>query len=478
MTPIGSSSIDVNGIVSQLMQIEQRPLQALKKTISGIETRLSAFGKLQSALASMQDAARTLTRADTWRAASATSSDETALRATAGTGVIPGGYTVEVGQLAQRQSLASHRFADSAVVIGGGTLRIRMGTLDAAGTAFTPDAARPEVAVAIAAGATLAEVRNAINAAGPDIGITASLVADGTGQRLMLRSTGSGAPEAFAVAVDDADGGNGDASGLSAFAFDPAAASGSGRNLQLTQAAQDAHVTINGLEVTSTTNRLTDVIENLTLELRRTTTAPIDVSVDSDAAALRKSLDGFVEAWNAVNTLIADQVRFDPATKTAGVLQGNQTVVRVQQQLREILRSTVGTDAPNSLSALGVELQRDGSLKVDDTRAGAALADPKTAQAFFAAQGAAPGEPGGMARRVLASLDALLASDGAISGATESLRARERSVAQQEERLNARLNEIEKRLLRQYTALDANLTRMAGSLSSVQNLLAGLERTD
>ncbi|GMV01734.1 MAG: flagellar filament capping protein FliD [Burkholderiaceae bacterium] len=476
MTPIGSSSIDVNGIVSQLMQIEQRPLQALKKTVSGIETRLSAFGKLQSALASMQDAARTLTRADTWRAATATSSDETTLRATAGTGVIPGGYTVEVGQLAQRQSLASHRFADSAAVIGGGTLRIRMGTLDAAGTAFTPDAARPEVAVAIAAGATLAEVRNAINAAGPDIGITASLVADGTGQRLMLRSAGSGAPEAFAVAVDDADGGNGDASGLSALAFDPAAASGSGRNLQLTQAAQDAHVTINGLEVTSTTNRLTDVIENLTLELRRTTTAPIDVSVDSDTAALRKSLDGFVEAWNAVNTLIADQVRFDPATKTAGVLQGNQTVVRVQQQLREILRSTVGTDAPNSLSALGVELQRDGSLKVDDTRAGAALADPKKAQAFFAAQGTTPGEPGGMARRVLASLDALLASDGAISGATESLRARERSVAQQEERLNARLNEIEKRLLRQYTALDANLTRMAGSLSSVQNLLAGLER--
>ena len=256
----------------------------------------------------------------------------------------------------------------------------------------------------------------------------------------------------------------------------PLAFTGETLVLQLTQAAQDAHVTINGLEVTSTTNRLTDVIENLTLELRRTTTAPIDVSVDSDTAALRKSLDGFVEAWNAVNTLIADQVRFDPATKTAGVLQGNQTVVRVQQQLREILRSTVGTDAPNSLSALGVELQRDGSLKVDDTRAGAALADPKKAQAFFAAQGTTPGEPGGMARRVLASLDALLASDGAISGATESLRARERSVAQQEERLNARLNEIEKRLLRQYTALDANLTRMAGSLSSVQNLLAGLER--
>ena len=473
MTTIGSSSIDVNGIVSQLMQIEQRPLETLKKTITGIETKLSAFGKLQSALASLQDAARALTRTDTWGATKATSSDETAVKATAGNGTIPGGYSIEVSRLAQRQTVASGAFADSTTVIGGGTLRIRMGTLDADGTAFAPDAERPEVAVTIAAGATLADVRNAINAAGA--GITASLVADGTGQRLMLRSADSGAAQAFAIAVDDADGGNADAAGLSAFAFDPAAASGGGRNLLLTQAAQDARVTINGLEVSATTNRLTGVIENLTLDLRRTTTAPVDVSVDSDTEALRGSLDAFVEAYNAANRLLAEQTRYDAATKTAGVLQGNQTVVRIQQQLREILRSTVGTDSPGSLSALGVELQRDGSLKVDATRVDAALADPAKVQAFFAAQGATPDEPGGLARRLLARLDALLASDGVISGATESLRARERTVEQQEERLNARLNEIEKRLLRQYSALDANLTSMAGSLASVQSLLAGLD---
>jgi len=474
MTTIGTtSSIDVQGIVSQLMQIEQRPLQSLQKTMTGIETKLSAFGKLQSALASFQDAARALTRADTWGAATATSADETSVKATAESGAIIGGYSIEVARLAQRQTVASGAFADSAAVIGGGTLRLRMGALDAGGTTFTPDAQRPEVAVTIAAGATLADVRNAINTAGA--GITASLVADGTGQRLMLRSADSGAAQAFAIAVDDADGGNADAAGLSALAFTPGSA-GAG-NLLLTQSAQDARVTVNGLEVSSSSNRLTGVIENLTIDIRRTTTTPIEVSVASDGEALRGSLEAFVESYNAANKLITEQLRYDPATKAAGVLQGNQTVVRIQQQMREVLRATVGSVSPNSLSAIGIELQRDGSLKMDATRSDAALADPDRVEAFFAATGTTSEDPGGLARRLLARLDPILASDGTISNATESLRAREHSAEQQEERLNARLTEIEKRLLRQYTALDANLSQIAGSLASVQSLVASTDNS-
>ncbi len=72
MSTIGaSSSIDVQGIVSQLMQIERRPLEAMQKNLSGIQTKLSALGKLQSALSAFQDAARALTRSATWQAASA-----------------------------------------------------------------------------------------------------------------------------------------------------------------------------------------------------------------------------------------------------------------------------------------------------------------------------------------------------------------------------------------------------------------------
>ncbi len=469
MASIGAmGSIDVNGIVSQLMQIERQPLQTIQATMAGIQTRLSAFGKLQSALASFQDAARALTRTDTWQAASATSTDETSVLATAGSGAIAGGYTIEVAQLAQRQTLASTAFADSAAVIGGGTLRIRMGTLDAAGTAFTPDVARPESAITIAAGATLADVRDAINAAGA--GITASLVADGTGQRLMLRSAETGAMQAFSIAVDDDDGGHSDASGLSGLAFDPAAGAGAGRNLQQTQSAQDARVSVNGLQVSAQGNRLIGVVENVTVELRRVTSAPVEVNVSSDAEALRGSLDAFVKSYNDLNKLIADQTRYDPASKTAGPLQGNQTALRAQAQMREILRATVGTGTPNSLNAAGIELQRDGSLAIVDGRAKAALANPAALQALFAARGATPAEDG-LARRLVAKLGDLLGGDGPMVGATDSLRARERSMQQQQERLESRLSEVQKRLLRQYTALDANLSRITGAFAGIQGLL-------
>jgi flagellar hook-associated protein 2 len=364
--------------------------------------------------------------------------------------------------------VASGAYADGAAVVGEGTLRIRMGALDATGTSFTPDAARPEVAVTIAAGSTLAQARDAINAAGA--GVTASLVADGSGQRLMLRSTESGAAQAFSVAVDDADGASQDASGLSALAFDPAAAAGAGRNLSLTQSAQDALVTVNGLQVSSPSNRLTGVIENVTLELGRVTTSPVEVTVGSDSASLRGSLDAFVKSWNDLNKLLADQVRYDPDTKTAGPLQGDQTVVRVQQQLREILRGTVGSGPPNSLSALGIEVQRDGSLATNAARLDAALADPSAVQAFFAQSGATAADDG-LAKRLVTRLDAMLATDGVLTGATDSLHAREKAAGQQQERLEARLTEIQKRLLRQYTALDASLAQMTSSLASVQSLL-------
>lgn len=470
-TITATGNIDVQGIVSQLMQIERRPLQSIEKTLSGIQTQISAWGKLQSGLSALQDAARALTRNDTWSAAKASSSDEDVLVATAGSGAIPGGYSIEVSQLARRQTLASAAYTDATSVVGGGTLRIQMGSLDAAGTGFTPDAARPETAITIPADATLSDVRNAINAAGA--GITASLVSDGTGQRLMLRSTDSGTQQAFRIAVDDSDGGHGDTSGLSALAFDPAGAAGAGRNLQQTETAQDALVKVNGLDVTASGNRLEGVIENVVIDVRRQTTAPVEITVASDADTVRASLDAFVKAYNELNKLIADQTRYDPASKIAGPLQGNQSAVRVQQQLREMLRATIGDGPMNSLNAIGIELQRDGSLAIQENRIAAALATPDKLEAFFADVGATPDE-GGLAHRLVSRVGNLLGADGAITSATDALNMRQRSAEQQQERVEARLVDIQKRLLRQYTALDTNLSRITASFAGVEGLLNNL----
>ncbi|HEY0879311.1 MAG TPA: flagellar filament capping protein FliD [Zeimonas sp.] len=466
----GTSNLDVAGIVSQLMQIERRPMQSLEKTLSGIQTQLSAWGKMQSALSTLQDAARKLGRNETWKAATATSSDESFVKATAGSGAITGSYSLEVLALASRQTVASAlpSYPSTDAVVGGGTLSIQLGTVSDDGTNFTADPARTKMDITIPDGATLAQVRDAINAA--DAGVTASLVADGTGQRLMLRSADTGAAQAFSVAATNA--GTDPESQLSALSFDPVTGSG----MQRTQTASDAFVKVNGLTVAAAGNRLDGVIENVTLELKRETTAPIDIGVSSDAKALRESLDGFVKAYNDLNKLIADQTRYDPATKSAGPLQGNQSAVRVQQRMREMLRTTIGDGSFNSLNAIGLELQRDGSLSVNESKMTKALASPDKLQAFFAAVGETP-EQGGFSSRLSASITTLLDPEGTLPAVTDSLKARQRSAEQQQERLEARLAEIQKRLMRQYTALDANLSRISGSFAGVEGLLNNMNNS-
>ncbi len=463
----GTSNLDVAGIVSQLMQIERRPMQSIENKLSGIQTQLSAWGKMQSALSTFQDAARKLGRNETWKAASATSSDESFVKATAGSGAITGSYSIEVLALASRQTVASGPYAAADAIVGGGTLSIQLGTLSADGSTFTADAARAQVDITIADGATLAQVRDAINAA--DAGVTASLVADGTGQRLMLRSEDTGAAQAFSVV--GANAGTDPSSQLSALSFDPVTGSGMLR----TQTASDASVKVNGLTVAATGNRLDGVIENVTLELKRETTAPIDIGVTSDAKALRESLDGFVKAYNDLNKLIADQTRYDPATKSAGPLQGNQSAVRVQQRMREMLRTTIGDGSFNSLNAIGLEMQRDGSLSVNESKMTKALASPDKLQDFFAAVGATP-EEGGFSGRLSASIGALLDPEGTLPSVTDSLNSQRRSAEQQQERLEARLDAIQKRLMRQYTALDANLSRITGSFAGVEGLLNNMNK--
>lgn len=458
----GTSNLDVNGIVSQLMQIEQRPMKSIERTLSGIQTQLSAWGRIQSALSTLQDAARKLGRNDTWKASSATSSDEATVKATAGSGAIAGSYSIEVLALAGRQTLASGAYASADAVVGGGTLRIQLGTLAADGTSFASDAERPEVSISIPNGSTLARVRDAINAAGA--GVSATLVADGTGQRLMLRSAETGAAQAFSVAVDDPG-----ATGLSALAHDPVSGSG----MQRTQTATDASVKVNGLTVAAAGNRLDGVIQDVTLELKRETTTPIEIGVASDAKALRESIDAFAKAYNDLNRLIADQTRYDPATKSAGPLQGNQSAVRVQQQMREMLRTTIGGGPLDSLNAIGLELQRDGSLAVSESKMTKALASPEQLRGFFAAVSDSP-EQEGFAHRLVARIRNLLDPEGTLPAVTDSLKARQRSVEQQQERLEVRLSEIQKRLMRQYTALDTNLSRIAGSFAGVEGLLNNL----
>ncbi|MEZ5649162.1 MAG: flagellar filament capping protein FliD [Burkholderiaceae bacterium] len=464
-----SGAIDVNAIVSSLMEIERQPLQALEQRASGLQTTISEFGKLQAALDKLQSASRDLSSLTTWQAATASSADDTAVGIRADGGALTGSYSVKVTGLASHQTLVGEPVPDKQATVSGGTMTIQMGSM-AGG--FVADPERAAIDIPIPAGATLEEVSAAIN--GADAGVGASLVTEANGTRLMIRSTDSGEDQAFQVTVADI-GLAGQDLALASFAHTP----GAGGPGAMTESQQAANATfeLNGLPLESKTNSPEGVLENVTFTFKRITASPVDVSIDSDGETIRASMDAFIEAYNQVNGLIREQTKYDSATGKAGPLQGNRTVLRVQSQLRDILRTALpenpaDVDAYQRLSDIGVEIQRDGSLNLNDSRFELAAANPERLETLFA-NGGVDTALHGFARRFDTLVGQVLGLDGAISGATDSLRERQNLITDQEDRLNLRLADIERRLIRQYSALDANLSQLGGALASLNQLNNG-----
>jgi flagellar hook-associated protein 2 len=369
------TNLDVNSIVSQLMALERRPLAALARQESALQAQISAWGRLKGALSSLQAAARDLDSLERFRALKAAVGDSTLASAAAGPGAVPGTHSLEVIALAQQHKLRSDPFASASSAVGTGTLTFQYGTYHSASNTFTLNGAKAAQTLTIgAAQNTLAGIRDAVNAA--NIGVAASIVNDGGGERLVFTSKDSGAANSLRITVVDGDGTHGDTSGLSRLAYDPTAAAGSGRNLTQTAAAQDASLKIDGIAVTKSSNVVTDAIQGVTLTLAKaapgTTTA---VTVSRDADAVKGSIRKFVDAHNAAARVFKELMGYNAETKQAGQLQGDAVGLSIVSKLRGTLVAAVGalSGSLTSLSQVGVSFQKDGMLALDETKLQSAI---------------------------------------------------------------------------------------------------------
>ncbi|MCM5679396.1 flagellar filament capping protein FliD [Schlegelella sp. S2-27] len=460
------SGLDVSSIVERLVAIERRPIDLIGEQTTKLQSRLSAFGLLQSYTVNVHDAVNRLTDATLWQKTSASTTD-ISISASSTADAVSGRYSVEVSQLAQAQSISSKAYASSSTAVGSGTLHIELGTWNADKTAFTAKSGATAVDVVIPAGAdSLAEVRDAINKA--SAGVTASIVNDTSGARLVLRSNETGAENAVRItATTDDDGNAGDALGLSALAYDPPSAAG-----QMTEnlAARNAVATVNGLSVSSATNVFNNVVDGLKFTVSKVTTAPAEIRVGVDTESMKKAVNDFVKAYNDINKYIADQTKYNPDTKAAATLQGDRSTLSLQGQLRQMVTGISGASGTfQRISDLGLQLQSDGSLKVNDSKLSDALANNRSeVSAAFSKSDATNPANNGFAVRMKALTASLTRTDGLVTTRTDGLRASIRRNELQAEKYEARVALVEQRLLRQYSALDNSLTSLNG-LSSYVN---------
>jgi flagellar hook-associated protein 2 len=459
------SGLDVETIITKLMAIEQRPLTLLQTSATDIQTKISAFGSLTNAESSFRDAALAISKAETWTATNGVSSDTTSVGVSSSATATAGTYSVSVQKLAAAQSVAGTAFASSGAAVGSGTLHIDTGSWNAGQTAFTAKSGSTGVDITVTASDTLASVRDKINAAGT--GVNASIVTDATGARLVLTSSATGTANGFRVTAVDDDLANADAAGLSALAFDPP---GGTTATTQTQASSDAAATINGLAVTSSSNTLADVVQGLTLNLVKVTTAPVQVSVAKDTASIKTAVQTFAATYNNLASLLAKDIKYDADTKTAGVLQGDSTAVALQRQLRMMMTANSSASTVfSTLSQVGLEMQQDGTLKVNDTKLTSALSSNATeVQKLFSNNDVAGnGAQDGIATKFRKFGDMVLGTDGMLTtrsaGLTKSLDLN----SKQQDTMSTRLADTETRLRAQYTALD---TKMA-SLNSLSTYI-------
>lgn len=456
------SGLDVNSIITQLVAVEQQPLNKLKTEATTLQSQLSTYGQLKSSMSAFRDAAAALTMAETWGQTSGTSTDSASVAVSTNSNTKPGTYSLEIQQLATAQSNATRTYPSADSLVGEGTLTIEIGSWSQDQLSFAPSRS---LSIPVGPPAeSLAQLRDKINSS--NSGVTASVLTDANGARLVFRASSTGAAAGFRVSVDDMDGNNGDGLGLSALAFDPSAGI---LTMGQALAAANASATLNGMQISSATNTLNNVVDGISLTLGKVTTSPVQVNAKQDDTSIRKALDNFVKAYNDLNTLLTNQTKYDPNSRSSAPLQGDSAAVSLRTQMRNELGMTTGASATfGRLSEIGFDVQRDGNIKINETKLTNSMANLSEMRKLFGNNDLANSSNDGIATRMRRMADQVMGIDGSLSTRSEGLRKRIDRNADKQSDLNDRVALVEKRLRQQYSLLDTQL----GKLNGLQNYVS------
>lgn len=458
------TNLDINSIVTQLMTVEKRPLTLLAAKQSALDAKISSYGMLKSAFSTLQSAAEGLSKADVFAARKATIADGNVATVAASTTATPGNYSIEVSSLARAQVTASAAFAGgSSATVGSGTLTIELGNYS--GGAFTVNPDKTPVTVTIPNTATsLGDVRDAINTA--NAGVTASLLNDGTGTRLVITSKDGGTANTVRITANDSDGDNTDAAGLSRLIYD--ASTGGSSNMSEKVTATDALLKVNGIDVVSSTNTLTNTIEGVTLTLKNTNVgSPTTLTVSNDSSGAKAAVEKLVKSYNDAILTIKNQTAYNSTTDKGAALSGESTVLSLRSRLASVV---TGEIAPGvSLASIGVSVQKDGSLKVDSDKLATALDNGKAKALFVGSTGVT-----GLASKIDSMIAAAIDDEGLIGNRLAGMDDAKKAMKVQEERLNTRMDLIEARYRRQFSALDTLMSSMNQTSDYLTKQLASL----
>jgi len=422
------SGIDIESLVTQLIAAEGQPASnRINKKEATWTADLSAYGSLKSALSSFQSAVKSLNDPADFLGRTSTSSNTEVFSATADETAVPGIYDIEVIQLAESAKSRSGNFTSADEVMGTGSLNISLGD-----KTFNISVDNSNN--------TLAGLRDAINAASDNPGLTASIINVDGGSRLVLTSDKLGSANTINIAVSDDDGSPVDNAGLSRLATE---------NLTTVQAAQDAIINVDNQPVTRDSNSFSDVISGVKFTLDSALPGTVEsLAIGLDKGALIKNVNSFVKAYNSLADTMANLSSFNADTGAAGTLLGDSALRGVQSQIRQTLTSSISGLGFDSLVAIGITTNDQGHLEVDAGKLDEVMtADYTAVSQLFSSEN-------GLAKSLDSVLERYISSDGILTARQDGLQSNIDSLDGDREQLNRRLASLDARYRAQFSAMD------------------------
>jgi flagellar hook-associated protein 2 len=429
------SGLDINGIVTQLMALERQPIEAIERKERIINTQISAYGQLKSKVSEFEDAMAALGSADKFRIYAANSTDEEVLGVTASSSAAKGIFSIDVKRIAENHKLASaaQADADTTQVASASPMTIQVGD-----NSFDVDVN----------GKTLQEIRDEINKATDNKGVTASVLHDDEGYRLLLTSDETGSdhfiqltndPYSMTTINEDRD-----------------------ENSTFEAADLDAVLVFeNNFTVTRSSNSISDIVDGITLDIKKPGEVVIDINRDDEA--IKESVQTFADAYNALK----DEIN----TQRSGALEADSTLSSIESRMLNVLNSgnSITDSSYQFLSEVGLAVDKEGQMQLDgDLFTKQMNADFSSVVNLFSIEGE------GFANRLESVAKSILESKGLIEGREDGFKVRLDRFEDRKIQLEARMENTERRLRKQFGAMDAFVAQMNSTGSFLTQQLASL----
>ncbi len=427
-----ASGLDTQSIIQGLTKIEQQPLDALRTQQTDFKTQVSVIGQLVSKITALQTAAATLSTNGVVGAKASTVNND--FTATPGAQTQAGSFQVSVQSLATAAQQRTAGFvpdADGNTTVKGGTLNLTV-----QGVAYDP--------ITLTDGMSLGDVAGAIRATGAPV--SAVVLNDGTKQYLSVTDLDTGFtgtdPTSALQITENSTGTQGQSLGFA----------------QVGLGAQNALVTVDGLQFTRQSNTITDAIPGTTLTLKGQTNTTETLSVANDQAQTSLNLQNFVNAYNDIINFISQQQAPPPdGTDRDATLAGNSTLRSLTSDVQSMMTNIVGTGTVRTLADIGLKTNfQDGTLTIDSGRLGTALAaNPQAINQIFSD----PTNGIGAAMQTLSDRYTNVV-DGLLTNSTKSLNTRIAQMDTQADQMQTRLDSFTANLNAQFTAMEQIVSQL------------------